>query len=232
MLKSLLELVARVYKGDTYRLDDDLPVSALVGLGSRRMAALARGLIRLHAQVFVGPGVRLINKSCLHVSRGSTLQDGVWIDALSRKGVHIGPRVNIGPYTRIQGSGVLSNLGVGLTIGADSGIGAFSFIGCGGGVEIGANVIMGQYVSFHPETHLFSDLERPIRQQGVTRSGIRIGDDCWVGAKVTFLDGARVGAGVVIAAGSVVRGDIPDRVVIGGVPARVIRSRDGINDGN
>jgi len=231
VLKQMLEWAARRFKGADYRLDPELPVSALLGIGGLRAVALVRGLIRLRAKVFLGSGVHLLNKSCLHVSRGATIQEGVWIDALSLRGIHIGPRVNIGPYTRIQGSGVLSNIGLGLDIGADSGIGAFSFIGCGGGVRIGANVIMGQYVSFHPETHRFADPEMPIRLQGVTRSGIQIGDDCWVGAKVTFVDGARVGSGVVIAAGSVVRGVVPDRVVIAGVPARVIRARDGVEDG-
>ncbi len=231
MLKSILEMAARRFKGTDYRLAPELPPSALLGLGASRALALLRGIVRLRAKVFVGPRVRLLNKSFLHVSSGVTLQEGVCIDALSRNGVRIGPRVSIGPYTRIQGSGVPSNMGLGLEIGADSGIGAFSFIGCGGGVRIGANVIMGQYVSFHPETHRFADLAKPIRLQGVTRSGIQIGDDCWVGAKVTFLDGARVGVGVVIAAGSVVRGEVPDRVVIAGVPAKVIRHRGESEDG-
>lgn len=103
-------------------------------------------------------------------------------------------------------------------------------MGCGGGVRIGANVIMGQCVSFHPEIHCFADLGTPIRLQGVMQAGIHVGDDCWVGAKVTFLDGARVGSGVVIAAGSVVRGEVPDGVVIAGVPARVIRTRGEVDD--
>ena len=92
-------------------------------------------------------------------------------------------------------------------------------------MTIGANVIMGQHISFHPETHVFASMAKPIRQQGVTRAGIVIGNDCWIGAKVTFLDGARVGSGVVVAAGSVVRGVIPDNVVIGGVPARILKHR-------
>ena len=228
MLRLVVDTVAKRFKGDGYQLAPDLPASYLVGLAFRRAVALARGLMRLRASVFVGPGVVLRAKGHLQIGRGSTLQDGVAIDALSREGVVIGKRVNIGPHTRIQGSGVISNLGRGLVIGNDSGIGAFSFIGCGGGVRIGANVIMGQHVSFHPETHVFAALDRPIRVQGVTRTGISIGDDCWVGAKVTFLDGARVGSGVVIAAGSVVRGEVPDNVVIGGVPARILKHRSEV----
>ena len=127
--------------------------------------------------------------------------------------------------TIIQASGVLTSLGSGLTIGQNSGIGAFSFIGCGGGVSIGQDVIAGQYVSFHSESHNFAAVDSSIRNQGVTRKGIVIGDNCWIGAKATFLDGARVGSGCVIAAGSTVRGIVPDNSVIGGTPAKLIKTR-------
>src|SRR3546814_5479059 len=76
---------------------------------------------------------------------------------------------------------------------------------------------MGQYVSFHSENHNFSDIEKSIKSQGVTRKGIFVDDDCWVGAKATFLDGANVGKGCVIAAGAVVRGVIPQYSIVGGV---------------
>lgn len=218
-------VVARFFKGQNYSLASDLPFGYLVRVGFSRFVSLIRGFVRLRELVFVGSGVSLLCKSRLTVGRGSTLQDGVLIDALTVEGVLIGKGVNIGPHTRIQGSGVISNLGRGLVIGDQSGIGAFSFIGCGGGVRIGSNVIMGQYISFHPETHVFASTKELIRKQGTTRAGIHIGDDCWVGAKVTFLDGARVGSGVVVAAGSVVRGEFPDNVIIGGVPARILKQR-------
>lgn len=225
MLRRILENAAQAFKGSEYRLAPRIPMTYLLGLALRRTTALARGWLRLRASVFVGPGVVFRCKSQLKIGRGTTIQDGVVIDALTSEGVVIGRRVNIGPHTRIQGSGVISNLGHGFYIGDDSGIGGFSFIGCGGGVRIGSNVIMGQYISFHPETHVFSSLAKPIRKQGITRSGIAIGNDCWIGAKATFLDGARVGSGVVVAAGSVVRGEFPDNVVIGGVPARILKHR-------
>src|SRR3546814_6864095 len=52
-----------------------------------------------------------------------------------------------------------------------------------------------------PYTTLFRSIEKSIKSQGVTRKGIFVDDDCWVGAKATFLDGANVGKGCVIAAG-------------------------------
>ena len=56
-------------------------------------------------------------------------------------------------------------------------------------------------------------------------SELKVGCNCWIGAKVTILDGARVGNGCIIAAGAVVRGEFPDNVIIGGVPAKIIKVR-------
>lgn len=98
-------------------------------------------------------------------------------------------------------------------------------MGCAGGIEIGDDTIIGNYVSFHSENHNFQVRDIPIRLQGVNRKGIKIGQNCWIGAKATILDGTQIGNGCVIAAGAVVSGIFPDNVVIGGVPARIIKNR-------
>ena len=218
-------MAARKLKGAQYAIDPAVDSSALLSLAWRRALLLVRGFFFVRQLAFIGKRVQLINRGYLQLGRSVTIQDGVYIDALSKNGVILGNNCNIGPMTIIQATGVITRMGVGLTIGSNSGIGGFSFIGCGGGVSIGSNVIMGQYVSFHSENHIFDDVTQLIRTQGVTRDGIMIGDDCWIGAKATFLDGAQVGTGCVIAAGSVVKGCIPDFSVAAGVPARVIKSR-------
>ena len=59
---------------------------------------------------------------------------------------------------------------------------------------------MGQNIRFHSENHNYKDINIPIRMQGVTNKGIKIGNDCWIGAGVVFLDGVVVGNGCVIGA--------------------------------
>lgn len=150
---------------------------------------------------------------------------GVIVDGLSRRGIEIGDNVMIGPYSVIRASS-LTNLGEGVRIGRDSAMDAYSYIGAGGGVTIGDSVIMGQHVSFHAENHRYDQMDIPIRQQGITRKGIVVEDDCWVGSNAVFLDGAQVGRGCVIAAGAVVTGTIPAYSVVAGVPGRVIKTRE------
>lgn len=232
MIRAVILVVGRRLKGDVFTIDPDLPTTALVTFAATRAVAALRYLLarpflarNSGSPAFIGRGVRLRTRAKIRIGAGATIGDHVVIEGLSRTGVTIGRGVSIGANTIVMPTSVMRNLGEGFAIGANSGIGQFSFVGCGGGVTVGANVIMGQYVSFHTENHLHADLERPIIAQGVRRAAIVIEDDCWVGVKATFLAGSKVGRGCVVAAGAVVRGEIPPYSIIGGVPARIIGTR-------
>ncbi|MFT6338188.1 MAG: acetyltransferase-like isoleucine patch superfamily enzyme, partial [Halioglobus sp.] len=103
----------------------------------------------------------------------------------------------------------------------------FAYLGGGGTLEIGNDCIVGQYFSCHPENHNYSIIEVPIRMQGVTHQGIKIGNNCWIGSKATVLDGVEIGAGCIIAAGAVVTKSFPSNSIIAGVPAKMIKRRNG-----
>jgi acetyltransferase-like isoleucine patch superfamily enzyme len=144
---------------------------------------------------------------------------------LSSEGLILGNNVSIGRNTTIQVTGSLQFLGKGIKIGNNVGMGTDGYFGGAGGLEIGDDTIFGNYVSCHPENHNYSDPDIPIRLQGVNHQGIKIGSNCWIGAKVTILDGAEIGNGCIVAAGAVVRGKFPDNVIIGGVPAKILKER-------
>lgn len=234
-LYQVLEGILSRAKGRSYALDHRIPFRLLCMILLRRAWWLVRGTIKTTlfawrpAAVFMASGVSLRNASMCHFGKGVTLEQGVVLDGLSYNGVHLGDNVTIGAYSEIRSS-MLTSLGAGLRCGKNSGCGAYSFIGAGGPIFIGENVIMGQHVAFHAENHIFDSTDMPIRNQGVSKTGITIEDDCWVGANVTFLDGCYVGRGCVIAAGSVVRGMIPPYSVIAGVPAKVKKSRLATSD--
>ena len=88
-------------------------------------------------------------------------------------------------------------------------------------VTIGNNVFLGPNVQIYTASH---PVYAPLRNEGYEYGEeITIGDDVWVGGNATILPGAHIGTNVVIGAGSVVTGDIPDGVVAAGNPCRIIR---------
>ena len=89
---------------------------------------------------------------------------------------------------------------------------------------IGDDVFTGPYVYITDQNHGYADPDMPIGRQMPHNAAVRIGSGSWLGAGAVVLPGACIGRNVVIAAGSVVRGTIPDRCVVAGVPARVVRS--------
>ena len=91
----------------------------------------------------------------------------------------------------------------------------------GAKVTIGRNCFIAPNVGIYTAGH---PLDAQRRNEGLEYARrVTIGDDVWIGAGVSILPGAVIGSGAVIAAGSVVRGTIPERVICGGNPARVIR---------
>jgi acetyltransferase-like isoleucine patch superfamily enzyme len=114
-----------------------------------------------------------------------------------------------------------------LRIGDRCVIGRGSHIVAQQSVEIGDDVWTGPYVYITDQNHGYQDPDTPIgRQQPVNRP-VTIGAGSWLGAGAIVLPGATIGRNVVIAAGSVVRGEVPDRCVVAGVPAKIVREHSG-----
>jgi len=94
-----------------------------------------------------------------------------------------------------------------------------------GGLRIGDGVRIAAGTVIIPANHEFNATDVPIMDQALTKKGIVIGDDVWIGANCVITDGVTIGSGTVIGAGSVVTRDIPARSVAVGAPAKVIRER-------
>lgn len=150
--------------------------------------------------------------------------ESILLSGLGTEGIIFGNNVSIGDFSRIIVSTTFNDLGSFIKIGNNVGMGEFTYLGGAGGLEIGDDCIIGQYLSCHPENHNFENKEELIRMQGTTRKGIKIGRNCWIGSKVTFLDGVEIGYGCVVAAGSVVNKSFPAYSVIGGIPAKLLKT--------
>ena len=184
---------------------------------------LIRGFLKTGSKVFVGQNTKILNSQNIIFGKNVTIEKHTIIDGFSSEKIIFGDFVKIGAFSNLNSTSHLSKYGIGLKMGNNSAIGDYSHFGAAGGIEIGDDVIMGSYISFHSENHIFSDPKTLIREQGVTSKGIKLGNNIWVGAKVTFLDGCSVGNNSVVAAGAVVNNTFPDNVVIGGIPAKVLK---------
>jgi len=140
--------------------------------------------------------------------------------------IHIGRDTMIGPWCTLAAGYSPDQPKLNpraLVVGDRSVMGMRSGVVAHESIEIGDDVWFGQDVFVTDANHGYQDPTTPIGRQLGIHAPVRIGDGTWIGHGSVVLPGTVIGRNVVIAAGSVVRGDIPDHAVIGGVPARIIR---------
>jgi acetyltransferase-like isoleucine patch superfamily enzyme len=234
-IKSRLYALARGRGDDVGEVP--VPLRDVLGyLWHRGALPYLRGLLwrprlgRCGGRLFVGRRAALRFPRYLSVGRNVYIGDDTYLSALSTGGVRIGDHVRIREQGWIQATGTLDNPGVGLTIGDGTYIGPRAVFGAGGGLTIGRHVTMGAAVHLLAENHAFRDADRSIEVQGVTRQGIVVEDDVWIGNAAIVLDGVRVGRGAVVGAGAVVTRDVPPLAIVAGNPARVIGHRGAPRD--
>lgn len=197
----------------------------------RQAAAIVRGgvaqLVRAMPPklLFLSAKASIHGLELLHFGPRLRLGERSRIICWSRGGISIGADFSLGENSILSnGFNPFSDIGR-IAIGANVGIGGQSYISCPSSLIIGDNTITGQYLSIHAQNHVYTDPVVPIRLQKTTARGVVIGADCWIGAKVTILDGVNVGDGSIIAAGAVVTQSFGPKSIIGGVPAKLIGSR-------
>ena len=181
-------------------------VRSLGAIGPRSWVARRFGSFG-EGSIICFPVDSLVNPQAIHLGSGTVVNAGVALSAgwmedqpdLPPRILSIGDRCLIGTGSSIVG--VLS-------------------------IEIGDDVWTGRNVHITDMNHDYTDIHLPIGRQHQPESPISIGSGSWLGHNVVVLPGARIGRHVVIGAGSVVRGEIPDHSVAVGVPARVIRRHD------
>jgi len=118
-----------------------------------------------------------------------------------------------------------------VSLGDYSGIGVNAKIY--GTCTIGNYVMMGEDCTIITRNHKFDRTDVPMMHQGFEEERpVVIGNDVWIGDRVTILPGVHIGDGCVIAAGAVVTHSVPDRSIVAGVPARIIGDRNNTTPEN
>jgi len=228
MLQNILQSIIQL-KNPAFKFDSSINSYRLLTLLKEKAGCWLRGLKLLahgkwNSKIFLGKSVRLSYTKNIQFGQWNQIEDHVHMSALGKQPIQLGDNIRIGAFSRIITSTSFNNIGKYIRIGNNVGIGEFAYLGGGGGLSIGNDCIIGQYFSCHPENHNYQNPALLIRQQGVSRKGIHIGNNCWIGAKVTILDGVTIGDNCVIAAGAVVTKSVAANTVIGGVPAKVLKN--------
>jgi acetyltransferase-like isoleucine patch superfamily enzyme len=97
-----------------------------------------------------------------------------------------------------------------------------------GGLKIGRDVMIGNNSSIITTSHVTDKVDVPMRSQGIVAQQTTVGDDVWIGSGVAIQSGAHIESHSIVGAGAVVLGrSYPPYAVLGGVPARLLKMRDG-----
>lgn len=172
---------------------------------------------------------KIISKKLGSVGKGSVIVRPCFLQGGALKEIHIGEN------TRIQSHCVLEcwnkfgnqNFEPTITIGSNCKIGEYSHITACNRIIIGDGALVGRFTLITDNSHGSLSLENsnipPIKRELVSKGEIVIGNNVWLGDKVTICGGVHIGDNVIIGANSVVTKDIPSNSMAAGVPAKVIK---------
>ena len=193
----------------------------MVGIAVR--AVVYRLILSMQGVAAIENGVRIRYADQVRLGRNVYLDQGVYLHACPA-GIEIGDNsfVMHGAVLHVYNFRNLPHAFI--RIGRDSLIGELNVLRGQGGITIGDRVYTAPMVQLLAVNHVYSDPTRPMVEQGITAEGIVVEDDVWIGAGAVITDNVRIGKGAVVAAGAVVTQDVPPYTVVGGVPARVLKT--------
>ncbi|HEY9699132.1 MAG TPA: acyltransferase [Trichocoleus sp.] len=192
----------------------------LLGWIPRPLGPLLRGQIyrpifaHLGKSVYIQSGVEVLGANLIAIGDETKILRDVVLNIHNMNSqLHIGREVCLDRGVDIRTAGNDCRI----EIGNGSYLGPYVCMAGPGHIRIGANCLIAAHSGIYANNH---------RSYGLSREGIVIEDNCWLGNGVKVLDGVTIGCGSVVGAGAVVTKDIPPNSVAVGVPAKVIKSAE------
>lgn len=185
-----------------------------------------------------GYGLRTLSQPFLLKSCGRRPAIGRQVQIRNPKAVSFGNNVIIDDYALLDPQGLAAYLelsdavSIGKfslivakkgTIKLESGVNVASHcrIATESQITIGESTLIAAYCYIGPGNHRHGDgplIEQPMDIKG----GVHIGKHCWIGARVTIMDGVSIGDGAIVAAHSFVNKDVPANALVAGTPAKIL----------
>lgn len=184
-------------------------------------APLPNAQLRAHLRLTIVHRLRGV----WHRLRGVRLGHGVFIDA-AVKLLRFPSQIVIGADAVLKAGTHLCpcRSDAQVVIGARTTVGFHTLMYASKRIEIGDDCMIAPFVYIVDSDHEMR-LGQPMNQQPNAAMPVKIGSDVWIGAHAVILKGVTIGDGAVVAAGAVVREDVPPYCIVGGVPARVLGQR-------
>jgi acetyltransferase-like isoleucine patch superfamily enzyme len=172
----------------------------ILRLGRRKFLTPYGPRLKLDGLAFIGP------KVALQIGRDARIELGRWCW--------------LGHGTKVRCHEGVVSIGAKTVMGQECTISAYQH------VSIGRECVIADRVMLIDFDHGMVEVDRPIRQQGIYKRDVRVGNNVWIGYGACILRGVTVGDNAVIGTSAVVTKDVPANGVVAGVPARLIRMRD------
>lgn len=176
-------------------------------------------LIFIH-KVKINFFVKIKNNKNLIIGNNTKILSGCHLIS-SRGTISIGSNVHLNRNVILYSERKNSSITIGNGSEINDGSGMY---GCGE-IVVGNNTLIGPGVKIIAYNHAFSDPHKNIKDQDLIPGDVHIGSNCWIGANAIILSGVTIGDGSIIAAGAVVVNDVESNVIVGGVPASIIKKR-------
>ena len=178
-----------------------------------------------------------------HLNSGKPVQGGseahLFMHGVSQEALRITAEINGSYHEPAQLRALFSQL-IGKPVDESFGLFPPFYTDCGKNIHIGKNVFINAGCKFQDQGGIFIEdgalighnvvlatlnhVASPKDRGSMIPAPIRIGKNVWIGANATILPGVTIGDGAIVAAGAVVNRDVPENTVVGGVPAKVIRT--------
>lgn len=163
---------------------------------------------------------------------GSSIAPGIEFQGSGQRNIHIGNNTFIaekcilGCWTKYASIKYSPRI----VIGENCSIGEYNHFTSINEIMIGNGVLTGRYVYISDNNHGDCEyntlLQQPSKRELVSKGPVHIGNNVWIGDKVSILSGVNIGDGAVIAANAVVTKDVPSYSVVGGIPAKIIKQNN------